>query len=443
MRPQGGLAHPLAGSHGRLQHRVAADVLQVPALDKVHLHRLHAGLEHDVHRGDGTLPECRATEPVHHHQHLLAQVTKVRMRVEDRSRHLVGQLVPQRPREVREDPQAVLLHKVLVARRLVLQELHDPAGESLGDAALAEVAPEEPELLHFVAPHVLQVGHGGGDAPHDRGESDQGEEEHRDGEGALAGVAGAHVHRGRGELRQAPVEGCEVFVVEFPVNGLAGLQPVRLAATYSPGAYEEPDASDDVVQEQERQQQLHQVDECERVLGLDHLEHRGHYPAELEQPQEPQDTQRPGTAEDPSKAYPPVGAVSLGDGHEPVRHHDDEVYGQPCADVVPHHQPCLHDHNSLVVVAEKERLHHVASPEEETDPVQRGGEPDSWRVERLEGDQQQVTTNEEQAQCVPAHAPYAVGRDYHAPQAAEPQEAIAPGVPDTAKPGGPPPEHRA
>mmetsp|Transcript_77269 Transcript_77269/g.240075 ORF Transcript_77269/g.240075 Transcript_77269/m.240075 type:complete len:241 (-) Transcript_77269:37-759(-) len=225
-RPQHRLAHPLLRLQGGVQRlALQGQVLEVSRLDEVHVVCLVPRVEDEVRGRQGSRYEGGCAEPVHERLSLHAQAAEERVRPHDGQHHLVAQLVLQRLGQLAEDPDVLGPHEVLVLHGGVLQELDDAQAQLLPDSALPQVAPQQPELLHLVALEAVQVRHGGGDAADDGGEGDQREEEHEDGEDALADVLGAHVHGRRRELRQAPVEGGRVPVGHRLVLHAAGAGP--------------------------------------------------------------------------------------------------------------------------------------------------------------------------------------------------------------------------
>mmetsp|Transcript_105276 Transcript_105276/g.335153 ORF Transcript_105276/g.335153 Transcript_105276/m.335153 type:complete len:213 (-) Transcript_105276:1284-1922(-) len=208
-RPEHCLRDPVLLAWGWIQPQaVHSGVLQegVPALDEEHPGSLVPRIEDDLLLGVGLGGQAHVAEPVHHDGHGGVQVLEEGVLHQEAATELVRQLALQGQGELWQRPlQAARLHKLAGLGGLVGQVLEDPVAQVRCDLPLPEVPPQEPELFHFLCPHVAQAGHCARDAGYDGGECNHTEKQHDNGEHALRDVARTDVHGGRRELSQTPM----------------------------------------------------------------------------------------------------------------------------------------------------------------------------------------------------------------------------------------------
>mmetsp|Transcript_71759 Transcript_71759/g.214275 ORF Transcript_71759/g.214275 Transcript_71759/m.214275 type:complete len:305 (-) Transcript_71759:897-1811(-) len=298
--------------------------------------------------------EAHVAQPVHHHTHVRIQVTEEWVLDKEGGIQCVRQLALQGVRQVLQDRDAFPLDQFGLLQEFMLQILLDAVRELRAYGTLPQIPAQEPELLHVLCLHVPQTGHRARYACHYRGEGDHCKEEHDDGKCTLPDVPGADVHGCGRELRQAPVQGGQVFVLRRVILNAGNLNPVDDAILQTEPANEVPCASYDVVQDENRHQQLCQVDDDERVLVLDQVVEQVDYPLELQQSQEPQGPHSPGALHDLAQLadLPLIAArqALAGHSHEPLWADNDEVRDEPCGEVVLEDPPVVRDVQALVKV---------------------------------------------------------------------------------------------
>mmetsp|Transcript_96276 Transcript_96276/g.300405 ORF Transcript_96276/g.300405 Transcript_96276/m.300405 type:complete len:345 (-) Transcript_96276:849-1883(-) len=233
MQPDGHLADPLAG----LQHRRGfrhvhrlAGVDDGAVANEEHAGRSLAGGEQHVADGHEVL---RRRGRADHDQGPVAdglvgaeEVVDPQHRPHDRGLQLHGQGL----REPLQQLHLLRLDPVLLLAHRVHEVLVDADRKLAGHAVVAEVPLELGELLRHVhlAAQFPEAGHGAGDAAHKGGEDHQREEQREDGEGALDERPGVHLRAGGRELRQGPVHGGHVLVLDVRIVVAVGDDPARL-----------------------------------------------------------------------------------------------------------------------------------------------------------------------------------------------------------------------
>mmetsp|Transcript_96649 Transcript_96649/g.224079 ORF Transcript_96649/g.224079 Transcript_96649/m.224079 type:complete len:375 (+) Transcript_96649:933-2057(+) len=310
--------------------------------------------------------------------------------------------------------QAPSLHLCTLLQGLMLQVLEDAVSEVPRHFPLPEVPSEQPTLLHLLSSHVPETCHGARDAGNYGGEGDHGKEEHDDGEGALKHIPRTDLHRSGRELRETPMQRRSVLVRERLFRDLPHLNPVPEVVLHADSAYQEPNAGDHVVQHQDCDQQLGQVDADEGVLTLYPVIEKVDDPLELEQPQQAEDPHGTSSLENLGHLprLLPILSCRAGDRHEPLWTDDDCVKDEPCDEVVPEDPRVIQHQATFLKVAQEESLHHVASPEQQRDPIHADTKPCVRRIEGLvEGNRDQIVADETQSGDVPTEAEAAVRVD--------------------------------
>mmetsp|Transcript_141801 Transcript_141801/g.440885 ORF Transcript_141801/g.440885 Transcript_141801/m.440885 type:complete len:296 (-) Transcript_141801:803-1690(-) len=264
--PECRLTKPILLQHGDVLTLIRASVVELPTHDDVDECRRGPGAEEHVLRGQGPLLQGPAHELVHGRGGGAPHLLKERQTPEARKGHLVLHLVAELLGEELQDPEPRLGdHDVALAASVVCVT-QDAEEELPVDAVLAEVPPQEPELLRLVVGEVLDLRHGGGDAADEGRENDEPEDQASDRESALEKVAGLHLHARGGELRQGPVKARGVPVAQGLAPEATILNPVWKSEVHRKDAYAVPSCSKDVVHHEERQEELRYVHSDEHHL---------------------------------------------------------------------------------------------------------------------------------------------------------------------------------
>mmetsp|Transcript_82287 Transcript_82287/g.218338 ORF Transcript_82287/g.218338 Transcript_82287/m.218338 type:complete len:288 (-) Transcript_82287:987-1850(-) len=276
--------------------------------------------------------------------HLFEQRQTPQAREGDLVLHLVAELFG----EQRQHPESGLGHYLVALPAGVVRVAQYAKEELVLDAVLSQVAPKQPELLHFVVGQVLQLRHSGRDATDERGEDDQAEHQASDGEGPLPRVAGLHRHAGRSELRQTPVKTCRVAIAQRLADKSIALDPVGKIQVHSKRPNGVPRGGQDMVHHEQHQEELRDVHRDEHKLRVDAVPQHRQDALELRQPQEAGNPDHPGGSQD--LALPISCAVSSWAGRlkHPIGANREQINQEPCPKVVQEDPPRLHHCHPLV-----------------------------------------------------------------------------------------------
>mmetsp|Transcript_101659 Transcript_101659/g.310883 ORF Transcript_101659/g.310883 Transcript_101659/m.310883 type:complete len:313 (-) Transcript_101659:603-1541(-) len=210
----------------------------------------------------------------------------------------------------------------------------DAVAEVQGELALGDEAAHELVLALLLGTHFLNAHHLAGDSADEGGEDQQREDDHHHGERALEGVFWKDFHRGGGELRQRPMQRCQVHVGDVRRLGkFAGRQndPVGSLRPRRP-PHKVPGARDAMVDRADARHEPRDAEGGEHLVRLDEvaeLSRRGHH---LHESQQADQTEGPDEPHHPADAREADGLLSAAldlKDHVPVDAQDHKIRKKP------------------------------------------------------------------------------------------------------------------
>mmetsp|Transcript_22745 Transcript_22745/g.65550 ORF Transcript_22745/g.65550 Transcript_22745/m.65550 type:complete len:232 (+) Transcript_22745:896-1591(+) len=218
---------------------------------------------------------------------------------------------------------------------------------------------------------VHQVSHRGSHLAQERGEGDQGNQNHATCEHPLLQVRGSQVLCRRRKLRKRPMEGGGVRVRERCVA--QALAPRALAAVLFGASEAEPCACDEMVQRKDAADEAGYAEHHQGPFGVDRIRHPSEdlqQPPKPHQAEEPQRSQKPRAFDEPQEQHRHLQGQQ--GGRDEVDENDREVHHEPRTQISERHPARLHLHDHVPVEASHEIDENVHGPKCEGGPLPEG-----------------------------------------------------------------------
>mmetsp|Transcript_62219 Transcript_62219/g.148448 ORF Transcript_62219/g.148448 Transcript_62219/m.148448 type:complete len:238 (+) Transcript_62219:653-1366(+) len=196
------------------------------------------------------------------------QMPEARVHTKDWLIDLSLQVDTQVPGEQLQDGDVGFMRSLLRPVHNLVQAAPYAAHQLRRHAILTQIPSECSLLLIPIAVQAPESCHSLRDAGNERGESHHGEQQHKDGEEPLALISRKDLHRRRRELREAPVQGHAVSMLQALIFNVMSLHPRVVIGFQRPSAHPVPDTGNHVIENQDEDNQADDANHDHPELGL-------------------------------------------------------------------------------------------------------------------------------------------------------------------------------
>mmetsp|Transcript_74205 Transcript_74205/g.172115 ORF Transcript_74205/g.172115 Transcript_74205/m.172115 type:complete len:211 (+) Transcript_74205:771-1403(+) len=205
--------------------------------------------------------------------------------------HLLLQFVPDSNRELLQDWQIICLQALASSYAFLTHKKPNASSQAVGDGVLSKVTPNLSVSGYCLRIDVPDVRRCIGDTADERGDEAKGTDDHTHIEGTLVHVFRENLHGCGRELRQRPMERCEVRVTQAAVALFDQMficpSPVSRWIWQARDAI--PEASNVVVQDNDQKDKPQQPNDLQNVFGVDPGHHVCSLFAHLDKAQQARD----------------------------------------------------------------------------------------------------------------------------------------------------------